>query len=504
MVVVALILWLYSTMTIVAKATVARVRVEVVAEAVVIMVRVRSVVAAGWLGLGLEVVMQENDVWGYRAVVRLSDSKRKTLGEKGFDCIFVGYAEHSKAYRPKDIIPNLVESERDDHSDDVPNKTREPHKGKRVRKAKSHGFDFQQYLVMGSRDQVGSQHTYCYSIEEDPRTYNEAMQSRDAAFWKEAIDDEIGSIMENHTWAFSDLPPGCKPLGCKTDQNRVDKTKKFLSSRFSLKDMGEADVILSIKIKCENKRNVITQSHYIEKILKKFNREDCSPGTMDYDLSYVGYPLVLEAYSDASWLNHVEVSSSTSGCVNLLGGGAISWASKKETCITGSTIVATLAKAYSQMYNGKSRQLGVRHSIIRDLIMNGVISIEFVWSQHNLADHLMKGLARDLVIKWSLYGRESKRKLINNKILSSINDSHETRWNKLSQERFVSYLEIRLSSLTWLFHMVCISILLFAYIVVTIMKHWTIALFIVLGSSIIRRDSSRIRKDFSDGGFRDF
>ncbi|GKD02915.1 hypothetical protein Tco_1177889 [Tanacetum coccineum] len=39
------------------------------------------------------------------------------------------------------------------------------------------------------------------------------------------------------------------------------------------------------------------------------------------------------------------------------------------------------------------------HSMIRELIMNGVISIEFVRSQQNLADHLMKGLARDLVIK---------------------------------------------------------------------------------------------------------
>ncbi|GKE60570.1 zinc finger, CCHC-type containing protein, partial [Tanacetum coccineum] len=44
-------------------------------------------------------------------------------------------------------------------------------------------------------------------IEEDPRTYNGAMQSRDAAFWKEAIDNEIGSIMENSTWVLSDLPP---------------------------------------------------------------------------------------------------------------------------------------------------------------------------------------------------------------------------------------------------------------------------------------------------------
>ncbi|GJX75210.1 zinc finger, CCHC-type containing protein [Tanacetum coccineum] len=162
-------------------------------------------------------------------------------------------------------------------------------------------------------------------------------------------------------------------------------------------------------------------------------------GTMNYGLSYMGYPSVLEGYSDASWINHVEDSSSTSGWVFLLGGGAISWASKKQTCITGSTMESefvalaaagkeaewlrnliheipiwpkpiapisircdsapTMAKAYSQIYNGKSRHLGVRHSMIRELIMNGVISIEFVRSQKNLADHLTKGLARDLVNK---------------------------------------------------------------------------------------------------------
>nr|GEW33193.1 zinc finger, CCHC-type [Tanacetum cinerariifolium] len=78
----------------------------------------------------------------YLAVVRLPDSKRKTLGEKGIDCIFVGYAEHSKAYRPKDIIPNVQESQMDDYTDDVPSEIPEPRKGKRVQKAKSYGSDF--------------------------------------------------------------------------------------------------------------------------------------------------------------------------------------------------------------------------------------------------------------------------------------------------------------------------------------------------------------------------
>ncbi|GJY17037.1 hypothetical protein Tco_0387459 [Tanacetum coccineum] len=125
---------------------------------------------------------------------------------------------------------------------------------------------------------------------------------------------------------------------------------------------------------------------------------------MDYSLTYIGYLSVLEGYTDASW-------------VFLLGGGAISWASKKQTCITNLTIEsefvalaatskeaewlrnlileillwskpiapisircdsdATLSKVYSKMYNEKSRHLCVRHNMIRELIMNGVVSIEF-------------------------------------------------------------------------------------------------------------------------------
>ncbi|GKE97071.1 zinc finger, CCHC-type containing protein, partial [Tanacetum coccineum] len=54
--------------------------------------------------------------------------------------------------------------------------------------------------------------------------------------------------------------------------------------KFLMKDMGEADVILGIKIKRENKGIVITQSHYIEKILKKFNHEDCSLVSTPIDL----------------------------------------------------------------------------------------------------------------------------------------------------------------------------------------------------------------------------
>ncbi|GJZ50659.1 zinc finger, CCHC-type containing protein [Tanacetum coccineum] len=45
-------------------------------------------------------------VWGCRAVLRLPGPKLKTLGERGIECDFIGYVEHSKAFRFYVIEPN--------------------------------------------------------------------------------------------------------------------------------------------------------------------------------------------------------------------------------------------------------------------------------------------------------------------------------------------------------------------------------------------------------------
>ena len=52
------------------------------------------------------------------------------------------------------------------------------------------------------------------SIEDDPKSYEEAMASRDSAFWKEAVNDEMDSILSNNTWVLVDLPTSSKPIGC--------------------------------------------------------------------------------------------------------------------------------------------------------------------------------------------------------------------------------------------------------------------------------------------------
>ncbi|GKE47884.1 zinc finger, CCHC-type containing protein, partial [Tanacetum coccineum] len=146
------------------------------------------------------------------------------MGERGIECILVGYAEHSKAFRfyviePNDsvLINSIIESKDaifdENRFSSVPRPSRrslvngtedigclivpeevtkevvqqpepELRKSKRNRTPKDFGPEFQLYLIKGTRDE------------------------------KEAINDELDSIMGNNTWVLADLHQGCKPLGC--------------------------------------------------------------------------------------------------------------------------------------------------------------------------------------------------------------------------------------------------------------------------------------------------
>ncbi|GJS84932.1 zinc finger, CCHC-type containing protein [Tanacetum coccineum] len=205
-------------------------------------------------------------VWGCRAVVRLPYPKLKTLGERGIECIFVGYAEHSKAFRFFVIEPNnsvainsIIESRDaifDEHrfslvprpsqrslvrgNDDfggsvvpekvtneiVPQSEPELGKSKRHRTPKDFGPEFQLYLIKGTWDE------------------------------KEAINDEVDSIMGNNTWVLTYLPPGCRPLGeggnkyhtkdkkkkAKNKQNRARNGKEKVKSKESQPRQSQSHV----------------------------------------------------------------------------------------------------------------------------------------------------------------------------------------------------------------------------------------------------------------------
>ncbi|GJR99360.1 hypothetical protein Tco_0315869 [Tanacetum coccineum] len=58
---------------------------------------------------------------------------------------------------------------------------------------------------------------------------------------------------------------------------------------------------------------------------------------------------------------------------------------------------STLSRAYNQVYNGKSRHIGLRHRQVNQLINDGVITVSFLRSSKNLANPFTKGLPRKLI-----------------------------------------------------------------------------------------------------------
>lgn len=69
----------------------------------------------------------------------------------------------------------------------------------------------------------------------------------------------------------------CSNLEC------VEETL-FLSN-FDTKDLGEVDVFLGMKILMTDIRLVLTQNHYIEKMLKRSAHFECNPISTPVDLN---------------------------------------------------------------------------------------------------------------------------------------------------------------------------------------------------------------------------
>ena len=149
---------------------------------------------------------------GCLAKVVVPIPKKVKIGLKTVDCIFIRYAENSSAYqflvhksKISYIHENTIMESRNasffehvfpcksneksslstrthetlEEEQEVEN---EPRRSKRVRIEKSFGPDFLTYL-----------------LESEPQIFTEVVNSHEGPLWKEAIQSEIDSILQNHT-----------------------------------------------------------------------------------------------------------------------------------------------------------------------------------------------------------------------------------------------------------------------------------------------------------------
>ncbi|XP_034601248.1 secreted RxLR effector protein 161-like [Setaria viridis] len=158
-------------------------------------------------------------------------------------------------------------------------------------------------------------------------------------------------------------------------------------------------------------------------------------GTIDYGCHYrkAGAEAVLLGYSDADMGGDVDTRKSTTGVLYFFGSCAVSWQSQKQKVVALSSYEAEyiagataacqglwLSKLLSELkseqcksfklkmdsqsaialsknpvFHERSKHIDVRFHFIRDCIEKGMLDVEHVRTEEQLADILMKLLGRD-------------------------------------------------------------------------------------------------------------
>jgi hypothetical protein len=175
-------------------------------------------------------------VWGCLAKVAVPIPKKVKIGLKIVDCVFIGYAHNNSAYRflihkydiPDMHVNTIIESKNASFFEEIfPCKpTQETNSLKRNLESTSSTSHDQE--LMEERNEVEPRRSkrtktlktfgpdfLTFMLEDEPQSFKEVMSTPEAPLWKKAINGEIESILQNHTWELVDLPSGCKPLGYK-------------------------------------------------------------------------------------------------------------------------------------------------------------------------------------------------------------------------------------------------------------------------------------------------
>ena len=156
--------------------------------------------------------------------------------------------------------------------------------------------------------------------------------------------------------------------------------------------------------------------------------------TRDLSLTYVkNTPEAIIGYSDADWAGDVKDRRSTSGNVFLLGGAAITWASKKQSSVALSTVeaeymslsVATheaiwlrqlqeelgmkdagptliyednqgaISMAKNPVFHKRTKHIQIRYHFVREAVEDEVITLEYCRTSEMLADSFTKPLPHE-------------------------------------------------------------------------------------------------------------
>jgi hypothetical protein len=159
-------------------------------------------------------------------------------------------------------------------------------------------------------------------------------------------------------------------------------------------------------------------------------------GTTDYRLTYggrAGASLLFDGYCDSDWGSSKDDRRSVTGYTFMLGGGAVSWQSKKQPTVALSSVEAeymaacqaarealwwqkllhelgvarhpttvihsdsqgSIALSKNPEHHARSNHIDIRHHFIREQVAANHISLQYMPTEDMLADVMTKPLSRD-------------------------------------------------------------------------------------------------------------
>ncbi|XP_075095193.1 uncharacterized protein LOC142173494 [Nicotiana tabacum] len=142
------------------------------------------------------------------------------------------------------------------------------------------------FVIQGQENKVRKLKKSLYGLKRVPKQWYEKFNSTlvDNEFFVNASDTCVYSKMEGSDCVIIYLYVD-DMLIFGPNMDIVNETKNLLSSTFEMKDHGEADNFLGIKIKRTANGFSLSKSHYIKKMLKRFDCFDVAPVRTPYDPS---------------------------------------------------------------------------------------------------------------------------------------------------------------------------------------------------------------------------
>ena len=126
-------------------------------------------------------------------------------------------------------------------------------------------------ITPGKENKVCKLHMSLYGLKQTPKQWHEK-------FGKALLNNEFLSIEVDKCVYKKCIDRECVIIALYVDDmlifgtsvDVIHSTKRFLASFFYMKDMGEAKVVLGVKITRMGDSIILSQEHYVEKILKRF------------------------------------------------------------------------------------------------------------------------------------------------------------------------------------------------------------------------------------------